>query len=173
MKIPSNFFKKTWKITPGASQNELRESIRLSNRFFSDFWRILEDFGTPRGDRNFQNLDFCQGWSALLTIPLGIFSDFFPSLCLECCREAFWTQKGSQNHPKSMKIKQKSMENQTQNSPTNACKMVAPRAKNQAQIPAKICKILQKTCAPSQIPIRSAILLRVRRSRASVFNNKK
>ena len=49
MKIQSNFFKKTWKITPGASRNELRESIRLSNRFFGDFLRILEDFGSPGG----------------------------------------------------------------------------------------------------------------------------
>ena len=170
MKIPSNFFKKTWKITPGASQNELRESIRLSNRFFDDLWRIFTNSEPPRALLNFQNLDFWQFGSAQTTKvhrPVGV---FFLSMGLECCRGAFWTQKGSQNHPKSMKTKQKSMENPTQNSPTNACKMVAPRAKNQAQLPAKICKILQKTCAPSQIPIRSAILLRVRRSRASVFN---
>ena len=137
MKIPSILLKKTWKITPGAFQNELRKSIRLSNRFFGDFWRIFTNSEPPRAPPNFQNLDFWLWWSALLTTLVDTFSVFFPSLCLECCREAFWTQKGSQNHPKSMKIKQKSMENPTQNSPTNACKMVASRAKNQAQIQAK------------------------------------
>ena len=171
MKMPSNFFKKTWKITPGASQNELRESIRLSKRFFGDFVRILEDFGSPRGEPKKPKMWICQSRSLILSMMVDTFSVFFHACASNASWKAFWTTKGTQNHPKSMKIKQKSIENPTQNSSTNACKMVAPRAKNRVQLPAIICKILQKTCAPSQIPIRRAILLRVRRSRASVFNS--
>ena len=153
---------------------EARGPILEARRpIFVIFWIVVILGGAPAA-KNYSLLGTMLGpsWSQVGTkidqksMPIAK-SDFLKNRALAAAGARFLRFWGSKF---GIKIKQKSMENPTQNSPTNACEMVAPRAKNQAQIPAKICKILQKTCAPSQIPIRRAILLRVRRSRASVLN---
>ena len=81
---------------PKSLQNGVREGIRKNVDFWEPFFMIFIDFGPPGGAQN-------RPKSAQKMFPVGHFCVRASSFFLERCRKAFWTQKATQNDPKSAK----------------------------------------------------------------------